>query len=139
MLSPSTRPTRRGERGNVAMAVVIIVLIAGLTAVMVSRNSADGRTTRDRQDRAAALGAADAGLAETVSRAAVTSDPDFTVSGNVVSATWTSTAKHVDPGRWEVTVTGHANSQQRTISAQLIQSDGSGWLVSDWHEGTGQR
>lgn len=139
MLSRRPERFRRSERGNVAMAVVVIVLVAGLTAVMVSRNSADGRTTRSRQDRAAALGAADAGLAETVSRAAVTSDPSFTVSGNVVSATWTSAARHVDPGRWEVTVIGQAHSQQRTISASLVQTAGSGWLVSDWHEGTGQR
>jgi Tfp pilus assembly protein PilX len=130
---------RRGERGSVALAVIIIVLLAGLAAVMVSRNSADGRTTRARQDRAAALAAADAGLAETVSQAAMARDKELSVTGDVVSATWTSTATRIAPERWAVTVVGRSHGQRRTITATLVQRGGSGWLVSDWHEGPGAR
>ena len=134
-----TRSRSESERGSVALAVIIIVLLAGLAAVMVSRNSADGRTTRVRQDRAAALAAADAGLAETVSRAALATDKELKAAGDVVSATWSSTARLVADGHWSVTVVGRAHGQQRTVSAALTKTDGSGWLVSDWHEGSGQR
>jgi len=130
---------RRDERGSVALAVIIIVLLAGLAAVMVSRNSADGRTTRARQDRASALAAADAGLAETVSRAALARDKELSVTGDVVSATWTSTATRIASERWAVTVVGRSHGQSRTITATLVQRGGSGWLVSDWHEGPGAR
>ena len=133
---PSGKSRRFNEVGSVALASMLIMLMMGMTAVMVERSLSDTRRSRDGRDRATALNAADYGV--TMLSALVASQPDQRVDqrGSIAGGEWAGVAEPAKDGSIAVRVSGTANGQRRIVAATLRRSDGTGWLVSDWHETT---
>jgi len=127
---------RATEVGSVALATMLIMLMMAMTAVMVERSLSDTRRSRDGRDRAVALNAADYGV--TMLSALVASQPDQRVDqrGTISGAEWAGVAEPAEDGSISVRVSGTANGKRRIVAATLRRSDGTGWLVSDWHETT---
>ena len=130
------RAHRASERGSVAVVAVVLVLLAGLTGVLVQRNLSDGQSTRVRQDRAVALAAVDVGFSELAAQAAMTDSKGIAVSGTLDGGSWTATGKRVSDDRWEVSVAATAQRVTRKVSAALVRTPQTGWLVAEWREGT---
>lgn len=118
------------------MVVVVLVLLMGITGVMVDRSLADGRRTRDQQDRAAALAVTDLGLSELVTVAAQEPGASVERSGSTSGAEWSGRALRAAADRWEVLVTGTAGRGTRTVRAALVRAAGGGWAVREWREGS---
>lgn len=134
MLSRACRPAHRpDERGSVALAVTVIVILAGLTAVMLTRDSEELRHARTSQDRAIVLGALDEAIAAGTTRAAVDS-ADFDLSGSSGDVTWSVQAVRIGPDGWELAATAKLRSVNRAASVRLVRSDGSDWHAEGWHE-----
>jgi len=130
------RAHRASERGSVAVVAVVLVLLAGLTGVLVQRNLSDGQSTRVRQDRAVALAAVDVGFSELAAHAAMTDSKEIAVSGTLGGGSWTATGTRVSDDRWEVSVVATAQRVTRTVSAALVRTPQTGWLVAEWRDGT---
>lgn len=126
--------SRRGdERGSVALAVTVIVILAGLAAVMLTRDSDELRHARTFEDRAIVLGALDDAIAAGTIRAVV--DPvDFDLSGTSGGATWHVEAVRANPDRWELTATAELRTVRRGVAVRLARSEGSDWHAEGWHE-----
>lgn len=124
---------RRDERGSVALAVTVIVILAGLTAVMLSRDADELRHARTTQDRSIVLGALDEAAAAGSTRAAVDPD-DFTMSGTSGGAAWELRADRVDPDLWEMVATADLRRVRRQVSFRFHRAGGSDWRVEQWRE-----
>ena len=127
------RSDRGSDRGSVALAVTVIVILAGLTAVMLTRDSDELRHARTTQDRAIVLGALDQAIAAGSTRAAVDAG-DFEMSGSAGGAAWHLEARRVDPDRWDLTATADLRTVHRRVTVQLIRAGGSDWRARGWHE-----
>ncbi len=123
----------RGEGGSVALAIMVMVVLAGLTTVMLARDVSEVRLSRGAQNRAAALSATDAALATTSARIAIETS-GFSTNGTAGAATWTSTAVKVSSTEWTVHVVGTASGTSRMVDTSFVQRNGSGWVVSKWRE-----
>lgn len=123
----------RSERGSVALAVTVIVILAGLTAVMLTRDSDELRHARTTQDRAIVLGALDEAIAAGSTRAVVDAG-DFELSGTSGGAVWSVDAVRADPDAWELTATAKLRTVRRAVAVRLVRSEGSDWHAEDWHE-----
>lgn len=128
-----TRSTQPSERGSVALAVTVIVILAGLTAVMLTRDTSELRQSRTSQDRAAVLGALDDAVAAGSARAA-RETAGFTMSGTAGSTAWELRASVVDADTWELTADAGKDPLRRGVSARLVRVGGSDWRVTDWRE-----
>ncbi len=126
---------RASERGSVAVVAIVLVLLAGLTGVLVQRNLSDGQSTRVRQDRAVALAGVDVGFSELAAQAAMTDSKQLEVSGKLDGGSWTATGQRVGDDRWEVTVEATAWRVTRRVTAALVRSPETGWVVTEWREG----
>ena len=95
----------RGDRGSVAVAIVLMVTFAGLGAVLIDRAMADARAQSQLQWRTTASAALDAGAASAVARIGA-GEPagSFTDSGSSAGISWNVQAAQASPTRWDVRV-----------------------------------
>lgn len=124
------------EAGSVALATMLIMLMMGMTAVMVDRSLSDARRSREGQDRAAALNAADFGVTQLAALAALQPGQRLEERGTLTDADWAGSAEPTKDGTISVVVSGTSHGKRRVVAATLRRSDGTGWLVSGWHETT---
>jgi len=115
----------------VALAVAVIVILAGLTAVMLTRDAADLRQSRGVQDRAAVIGALDVAMADGSALAAVESR-SLSDEGDAGGVAWRVTGELVGPDEWQLIATATRGNVRRRAEASLVRRNGSGWLVTDW-------
>ena len=113
------RPTARramGERGSVALVVMVIFVMASLAAIMVTRSAGDLRLSVIEQHQAAADAASDLGIARAVARIQVgESATGFDDIGSVADATWSVNVRQVDATRWDLISTGQSGSSTRPV------------------------
>lgn len=90
----TTRTTNwlRGERGSVPLALLVVIIMAGLTSVVMSRAVAEQRSTRFDNEYTTAIHAAEAGLEEAAfainNHLAVTGYAEGTGAINGYDYTW---------------------------------------------------
>jgi len=126
---------RRGERGNVALAVVVMVLMATLGATLVSRVQVDARAQRGLQSRDQALALAEVGAAAAQGRIGVgESASSFTLAGTTTTGQWTASATRAATARWEVTATGSSEGAGRAVEFAVVRDSTQRWVVREWRE-----
>jgi hypothetical protein len=130
-----TRGTRRshGERGNMMVAVAVVMVLGFLSAAVIARTLSGLKSTRQGQDFSAALANADAGLSDALFRmdqlgsaAAAT----FCVGSNVActvgsipgSSGTEYTARRIDDNTYQVLSKGVVNGQPHAIQATVSRS-----------------
>lgn len=130
----SVRSSRRGgDRGSVALVVLVIFVMAGLAAVMVSRNAVDLRLAVTEEHQAAADAAIDLGIARATGRVqSGETDKEFVEAGTAGDAAWTVTVRRVDDARWDVDAEATSDRSTRRVSAAIVKRPGSQWAVSQW-------
>jgi hypothetical protein len=125
--------TRRGERGSIAMGVMVLLVCATLAAALVARNVAAANQSVQAQHRAQALGAAEMGLAHAEAAVAAGASGSFRAEGSTGSATWVVDVAEEADGTFLARSTGRAASASRTVELRL-QSRADGVHRDRWHE-----
>lgn len=116
------RRALRGERGSVPLALLVIIIMGGLTSVVLARTTAEQSSTRFDTEYTTAVHAAEAGLQEAAFRINNHLTPGLTAEGqgtaNGYAYAWT--AQRTDGGPWTVTSEGTGpNDVSRTVVADL--------------------
>ena len=126
---------RSDERGNVALAVVVMVLMAAIGAALVSRAQTDARSQRAMQSRDQALALAELGAAAAQGRIGVgESASSFTLADTTATGRWTATAKRSATARWEVNATGSVSGAGRAVAFAVVRDTSQRWVVREWTE-----
>ena len=116
------RLATNGERGSIPLALLVVIIMAGLTTVMLSRAVAEQRSTRFDNEFTTAVHAGEAGIAEAVFRLnnhLVTSDT-ASGSGDANGYAYAWQAQRDGYGQWIVTSSGTApDGVERTVVAEL--------------------
>lgn len=126
--------TRRpGERGAIAMAVMVVVICAALATAMVTRNLATaGRSVHD-QHRAEALGSAELGLAHAQAAIGAGASASFRASSGGDGPRWEVEVDAAGGGVFELRSTGTSHGERRTIELH-VERRADGVHADAWHE-----
>ena len=134
-------PHRGGERGTIALAMVVLLICSALAGVLVTRNLSAGREGIRQEHRERALGAADVGFAASEARIAVGASSGFGLTGDVGTDSWTATVAALSPSEFDVTVTGTSGAWSRTVHSTVRRGAGAievnGWREVPGPTGTG--
>lgn len=111
-----------GERGSIPLAMLVIIIMAGLTSVLLARSVAEQRSTRFDNEFTTTLHAGEAGIDEAVFRL-----NNQLVTGNTASGSgdaggyaYTWKAERDGFGQWTVTSTGEGPDRaERTVVAEV--------------------
>lgn len=110
------------ERGSVPLALLVVMIMAGLTSIVYARATADQRSVRADNEFTTAIHAAEAGVEEATFRLnnhlVVGSSAAGTGSAGDYDYAWTATKMPGNP--WTVTSTGTGpDAVSRTVVAEL--------------------
>ncbi len=125
--------TRRGEHGNMVVAVAVVMVLGLLSAAVVTRTLAGMKSTRQGQDFSAALANADAGLSDALFRIdqlGTAAASTFCVGSNGACTLTTVpgapgmqyTARRVDDNTYTVMSKGIVNGQPHAIQATVSRT-----------------
>ncbi|HVL98407.1 MAG TPA: hypothetical protein VM324_03860 [Egibacteraceae bacterium] len=123
--SPLLSAPRRAfasDRGSVPLALLVTIIMAGLTTVVFARTNADQRSTRFDNEFTTVLHAAEAGVEEATFRVNnhLVTGATAQGSGTANGYDYAWTAARQPSGQWVVTSTGTGpNEAERTVVAQL--------------------
>ena len=129
----SRRTPRDGERGTIALGMVVLLVCSALAGLLVARNISAGREAIREDHRQRALGAADVGLAAVEARLGLGVTAGFTADGEVGTDHWAATATAATPSEFDVQVTGSSAGQSRTVTA-TVRRVGATLEVERWRE-----
>jgi hypothetical protein len=128
---------RRGHERGASLVVVLWALVALSALALAASVGAlmDLRLAVRHREHAAALAAAESGLAEAL--AALTREPlrasgADSVAGSEADAAWTARWLPAGAGL-QIRATGFAGAATREIEARAAP-EGKGWRVTDWRE-----
>jgi Tfp pilus assembly protein PilX len=119
---------RHGEQGSLMIAMAVVLVLTGLALAVLARTISALNITRQDQDGAAALAAANAGLSDALFALDQLS-PDATPAAQIPSGApqsgsigtvgafqWRAVEVNSDPNTYAVTSTGTVNSRSRTVT-----------------------
>ena len=127
----------RAERGT-TLVVVLWVLVA-LSALALSASIGavvDLRLTERHREHAAALAAAEAGLADALAALAIAPSRALgadSVTGAEEGAAWV-VRWTPDAGAVRILATGRTGSALRELDVRAVSDPGAGWRVAAWRE-----
>ena len=132
--NPELRPTcREDERGSLIVSVGVMMVLALLSAAVVTRTFAGMRSTRQGQDFSAALANADAGISDALFRidqrggaAAATfcvgPNPACTVAAVPGAPGVQYTARRIDDNTYRILSKGVVNGQPHGVSVTVARA-----------------
>lgn len=123
-----------GERGSVALVMIVAAVLAAVVAMLVTRTISDGRAGRTQQHREAAMALAEVGLAN--AQAAISQGEDATdvsLRGSHGGDSWAVRLRRVAPDRWELAAVGRSGPSSRGVTAALTRGP-TGFRISEWTE-----
>ena len=120
-----TRPRVHAEDGNLVLAMLVVLMVAGLAATLFSYVVMGNRTTRGDRNFQTAVNGAEAGLQSALT--AVTTGGDSLSSpqigtGTIEGVDYEWEATRVDATRWDVWAEGVVNGVVRRLEADVVQS-----------------
>ncbi|MCC6226152.1 MAG: hypothetical protein IT195_07090 [Microthrixaceae bacterium] len=134
MLAKRVGRLRGGERGSVALVVIVATVLAAVVATLVSQTISDGRSARFQQNREAAIAQAEQGLAN--AHAAISQGEeaaDITLRGSGADGSWTVRSRKVGADRWELSALGRSGGAARGVTAALTRRS-AGFAITEWTE-----
>jgi len=116
----------RGEQGSLVIALLVILILSGLSIAILARTLSALGATRRAQDTASATSEADAGVADAVyvlDHTSITGGESLT---SLPSASFHWTATLTDPFSGTLTSTGTANGRTHTVTVPISRPP---WVV----------
>ncbi|MGH3665813.1 MAG: DUF7305 domain-containing protein [Egibacteraceae bacterium] len=112
--------TAHQERGSIPLALLAVIVVAGLSAALVATVIGGQRATRFDQDYTEVLHSADAGLQDAVVRLNAGNLPPAFVN-DVDGRSYDVTTTQPAPNRWEITSTSQQDGVNRTVVAEASE------------------
>jgi hypothetical protein len=114
----------RGERGSIAVAMAVILILTGLSVAVLARTIHGIKSTRQGQDFNAALAHADAGVSDALFRidqmgSAISTIP--ATEGDLNGETFKYTAAMVDDQTFIITALGEVNGRPHGVQAKAVR------------------
>jgi hypothetical protein len=123
MLIRAISRARRDERGNLILAMGVMMILVFLSIAMLARSLASLKNVRRTQDFSAALASADGGMSEALFKIDQVQSTDFTGTGTLsTGSTFSYTAHKVDINTWTVTAKGTVNGVSHAVKSTVKRS-----------------
>ncbi len=120
--------TGEGERGSVVMAMLVMMVLAGLTAALMAYSQSSLRNTAYRALQDEALGGVDVAMAEATARIELGESGSFTGAGTLNNVRYQYTTTKETPYRWTVyadaTAARGTNSAATAVTATIVGTSG---------------
>jgi hypothetical protein len=113
------RRARRDEDGSLVLALAVLMILTTLALAVLARSIGGLTEARRTQDSAAALGAAEAGLADATVHIGLDPTVDHTGTGTLRAAAFAWTGQRVDAAHFIVTATGTAGAVTRKVAGTV--------------------
>lgn len=128
-VQPVDRPrTPDGEQGSVVMAMLVLLILAGLTAAVMAYSQSALRNTAYRTLQDEALGGVDVAMAEATARVELGESASFTGAGTLDNVRYQYTATKETTSRWTVyadaTATRGTTSAATAVTATVVGANG---------------